>query len=275
VRRTPSTVAGAAFLGVVGAVLLVMVCGPASPGRAAEQDRVDPDRPDVTNSATTVPPGAVQIESGLAWERTSRAGERAEHSFSAETAARVGIAERFEIAIGLEPIVHVWNDAADTGVGDLTLAVKYRMFDPPEGTSWPSLALRPVVKVPTASAPIGTEKVDAGLVGLASFDLPAGLGLDVNAGVLALGQSQPSGYLVQARASASLSARIAEDVAPFVEVFYGSREEREGRDTVGFDTGVIYWATRRVAFDAAVQTSLVGPLPDWAVRVGVSVRFGR
>jgi hypothetical protein len=44
---------------------------------------------------------------------------------------------------------------------------------------------------------------------------------------------------------------------------------------VGADAGVVWTVARDVAVDAAVATSLKGPLPDYALKTGVSVRFGR
>jgi hypothetical protein len=38
---------------------------------------------------------------------------------------------------------------------------------------------------------------------------------------------------------------------------------------------VIYLLTRRVALDAAVETTLTGQGPDYAFRAGFSVRLGR
>ncbi len=41
------------------------------------------------------------------------------------------------------------------------------------------------------------------------------------------------------------------------------------------DTGVVFLLIRRVALDAAVQTSLTDCGPDHALRAGASMRFGR
>ncbi|MBI2204569.1 MAG: hypothetical protein HYU41_12035 [Candidatus Rokubacteria bacterium] len=99
-------------------------------------------------------------------------------------------------------------------------------------------------------------------------------GLDVNAGVAAIGQGRPSGYLIQALTSAALSLEPG-NTSPYIEIFYASRDAREGRDNLGLDVGVLYRLTKRVALDAAVETSVAGAGPDWALRAGVSVRFGR
>lgn len=260
-------------LGRACALAVLLVVGWATAVRA-EEGQVEPDRPDVTNSAKTVPPGVFQLESGVEYSRTSRGGGAVERRFGTEAVGRAGVVDRLELQFGWEPLVHVTGADGDTGVGDLTASLKYVVVTPRADSPWPSIGIQPLVKFPAAEEPIGSGRTDFALLGLASFDLPAGFGLDVNAGVAAIGQGRPSGYLIQALTSASLSVDVGA-ASPFVELFYGSRDERGGRDHVGLDAGVIYRVTRRVALDAAVETSLAGAGPDWAVRAGVSVRFGK
>ncbi|HEU0317822.1 MAG TPA: transporter, partial [Solirubrobacteraceae bacterium] len=91
----------------------------------------------------------------------------------------------------------------------------------------------------------------------------------------AIGQSNRDAFLLQEVVSASLSRQIGERWSIFVEVFYASPAERGAHDIVGLDTGIQFFLTPRVAFDAAAETSFGGPGPDYAFRAGVSVRFGR
>ena len=249
---------------------LLLACGGAA---WAQDDEVETDRPDVSNSTRTVAPGAVQIETGVAYAYTRIGGAAADRRLSAEAAARVGLTERIEIRVDAEPFVRLRGEDDDTGTGDYTFAVKYRFWDPPKDSLLPSLGLQPFVKPPIAEEPIGSGRTDVGLTGLASFDLPADFSLDVNVGVAALGQRR--GYLAQAQVSASLSRALTRRLSAFGEIFYASRAERDGRDSVGADTGVVFRAARDVQLDAAVATSLAGPLPDYVLRAGVTVRFGR
>ena len=91
----------------------------------------------------------------------------------------------------------------------------------------------------------------------------------------AIGQTRPSGHLLQALVSASLSRKLGAVLTGFGEIFYASREERSGRDQVGVDGGITWTVLPNIALDAAVGTSLYGRLPDVFVRAGGSVRFGR
>jgi len=242
---------------------------------ADEIDRIVTDRPSVSNSASTVPRGAFQIESGLEYSRARVGGGPDERRFALDVTLRAGITERVEVGIEGEPFVRLRGAEDDTGNGDVSLKGKYRFLDSREGSAWPALAVQPFVTLPVAHAPHGPDRPDFGLVGLATFDLPWQLGLDVNAGLAALGQRRPSGYLVQGLVSAALERELGERWSTFVEVFYASAAERGSRDVVGVDAGVQFFLTRRLALDTAVETALTGPGPDYAFRAGVSVRFGK
>jgi hypothetical protein len=209
------------------------------------------------------------------FERTRLGGEPTERRFSFESMLRVGIGERLEIRVDGEPIVRLRGADDATGVGDFRLSAKWRFLDAAEGAAWPSLALLPFVKLPTAPAAVGSEMADYGMLLAASVELPADFGLDANAGVAAVGQTRPSGYLVQALISASLSRKLAAALTGFTEIFYASREEWAGRDQLGIDAGIVWTLLPYVALDAAVGTSLYGRVPDVFVRAGGSVRFGR
>lgn len=256
----------------VACALVMLVVSRAA---AADGDALDPDRPDVSSSAKTVGAGRVQLEGGVLFERTRAAGEPTERRLSAETLLRIGVGERLEIRVDGEPIARLRGADDATDVGDFRLSAKWRFFDATDGVAWPALALLPFVKLPTAPTPIGTGKADYGLLVAASFELPADFGLDANAGLAAIGQTRPSGHLLQAQVSASLSRKVGAAITAFGEIFYASREEWSGRDQVGVDAGIIWTLLPNVALDAAVGTSLHGRLPDIFVRAGGSVRFGR
>jgi hypothetical protein len=257
---------------ILGCVLALLV---ASGAAAADGDAIDPDRPDLSFSAKTVGAGRVQLESGMLYERTRMAAAPTERRLVAETTLRIGLGDRFELRLDGEPIVRLRGAEDATDVGDFRLGAKWRFLDAAEGAVWPALALLPFVKLPTAPTPIGTGKPDYGLLLLASLELPADWALDANAGVVAIGQTQPSGYLVQALVSASLSRKLGAAVTAFGEIFYASREEWSGRDQVAVDAGIVWTVLPNLALDAAVGTSLYGRAPDVFVRAGGSVRFGR
>lgn len=257
-----------------GLVALGLVVTSGAAGAGAESERIQTDRPSVSTSASTVEPGALQIESGVGYSRTSIGGSPADKQFAIDLTWRVGLTERLEVRLEGEPLVATRDGHDDTGLGNLTLDAKYRFLDGREDSWRPSLGVLPFVTFPVAHAPHGTNIPDFGVIGLVSFDFPLGLSLDTNLGVGGKAQ-RPRGYLVQGTASAALGLDIGERWSIFAEVFYTSAAERGTRDSVGCDGGVEFFLTRVIALDAAVQTSLAGPGPDYAFRAGLSIRFGR
>jgi len=243
-------------------------------GAAAQAERIQTDRPSVSTSASTVPVGSLQMESGAGYSYTSISGSPAEKQFTLDLTWRAGLTERFEFRLEGQPLVLTRNEQDDTGIGNLTLDAKYRFIDGREDSWWPSVGVLPFVTFPVAHVPHGKNAPDFGLIGIVSFDLPLRLSLDANFAVGGAAQ-RPTGYLVQGAISAALGLDIGERWSTFAEVFYTSAAERGARDSVGFDAGVQFFVTQRIALDASGQTSLAGPGPDYLFRAGLSVRFGR
>ena len=241
----------------------------AVPTHAAE---IDPDRPELTESAKLVPRGAVQLESGLVFSRERRGGMTAEKTFEAEADLRIGVARHVELNIGWSPLVVVRGQEDDTGVGDVNLGVRYRFVEGYEDVFWPPhFAVKAFAKLPAVDEPIGTGRPDFGLLLLASFELPQEFELEVNVGGAAVGQTRPNDFLAQAIATASLSRDLTSSLLGFFEVLFNSREERHGREQLALNVGLVYRLTSTLAIDAGVQTSLVGQGPDYVVRAGLSV----
>ena len=252
--------------------LLALATAVTAAGAADEPTAVDPDRPSVSTSARTVPPGAAQIETGAAYAYARVANAPADKQFAMEATVRVGVTPTLELRIDGQPIVRQWDGDDATGVGDLTLGAKWRLLEA-DGLR-PAIGLFPFVKIPTATAPIGTTRVDGGLRVLASFELPSSWSLDANAGLAAI--SQPAGGpIVQGTVSAALSHPLTERLSAYAEMFFASHAERGEADALGVDGGLAWSLTRRVSLDAAVLTTVVGKGPSFALRLGLSARFGR
>ncbi|MGH7389786.1 MAG: transporter [Candidatus Rokuibacteriota bacterium] len=241
----------------------------------AQPPSVEPDRPDQTSRPTTVPRGAVQLEGGLEYERTRLAGPD-DRAFHVASTLRIGLTDRLELRFEGEPFVRRQGDAEASGLGDLTLSARYRFLDAREDSARPALAAQPYVKLPTADDPIGTERVDVGLTFIVGLDLPGGFGAAFNAGVAAIGQRDPDGFLAQALASAGLGRElVADTLGAYLEVLFESRDERDGRYRVGLGTGLGWKVARRLVLDLGFETTVAGRGPDYVIRSGLSVLLGR
>ena len=243
---------------------------------AAASEEIQPDRPEVTESARLVPRGAFQLETGFVFSGQRSAGMPTERIFGIEADLRIGVARQLEVDIEGDPLVRVRGPRDDTGFGDVTLGVRYRFLEEVDDERWPpSLAVKPYVKIPVASEPIGTGRPDFGLLLLASFSLPWDFELEVNAGAAAIGQVDSGRYRAQAIASAAVSRDIVHGLFGFAEFFYRSREQRDEGQQFNVNVGLVYRITPTLAVDAGVQTSLLGQGPDYVIRTGLSVLFGR
>ena len=251
------------------AVAVVFLIWSVPSARAAE---IEPDRPEVTESARLVPRGALQLESGLAYSRERRGGRPTEEIFEAETDLRIGLLHDVELDVGGSPLVRVRGREDDTGVGDVTVGVRYRFVEGFEDAQWPPhLGVKVFAKLPASEEPIGTGRPDFGVLLLASLELPHEFELEVNVGAAAVGQTRPNGYLAQAIATAALARDITPSLRSFIEMLFNSADERGGRGLLAVNVGLIYRLTRRLAIDAGIQTSLAGQGPDYVVRTGLSV----
>ena len=249
------------------AALLVFARGPAT-----HAEEISPDRPEITESARLVPRGAVQLESGVELSKERRARASTERRLSTEADFRIGLAHDVELNVDWQPFVRVRGAEDDTGIGDLAVGVRYRFLEGIEDEPWPPhLAVKLFARLPTAGEPIGTGRPDFGGLLLGSFELPLDFELEVNIGAAAVGQSRPRGYLAQGIVTASLSRDVAPSLLGFLELLFNTKSERDGRDQLAVNVGLVYRLTRDLAFDAGVQTSLAGQGPDYVVRTGLSV----
>jgi hypothetical protein len=188
---------------------------------------------------------------------------------------RLGLTPALEIGLEGEPFVWLRATEDDHGSGDYTLGLKYRFHAPSPDGAGPALAIKPFVKLPTAREPIGSERTDFGALLLMTLGLPWGLSLDANAGVAAIGQRRPEGFIPQGIVSASLSWAVSDRLTTIGELYFTTKDERDGRDSLLTMVALMYRFTPRLAVDAGMRTTLTGRGPDWSALVGLSVRLGR
>jgi len=219
----------------------------------------------VSDSASTVAPGMFQLENGLSYSKG------AERRTAVETLGRMGLTPSLEFRVRVEPVVRLQNGVDETGFGDVAFGAKYRVLD--DKGAAPEVAFLPFVKLPTADRPIGSEKIDFGLALILSKPLPADFEADFNIGVAALGQGN-SDYRGQGFTSLAIGRTFDSRLRAYVEVFYRTKEERGGAQTLGADVGIIYLVTQRVALDFAVVRGLNSRADDHALRAGVTILLG-
>jgi hypothetical protein len=233
-----------------------------------------PDRPDASDSTSTMQPGWAQLELGALASRESAA----DTSVGTPFVLRVGLSEPIELRLGGDGFV--WrstDEGSEAGVGDLSMGFKIRFFD--EGDWYPSVGLEPVLIVPVASRARGLGSGRPTFLGtlLASKDLFAGLHADANVAINAVGVEGRGGeFHAQGLVSLSLSRSfLGGALTPFAEV-YGMTGEAPGDPiTANTDFGVVALVHRRVAIDAAADIGLTEAAPRFTGTVGVTLLLGQ
>ena len=231
---------------------------------------IEPDRPDVTNSAHIVGAGVLQIEAGVLLTRSSPGARE----FGSPFMARLGLAQRLELRVGGDGWLRqsVGSDSV-SGFGNLQLGAKIPLRSDAGGAA--VLSVLPQVTIPTASATgqLGSGVADYTAALLTGADLGRRGRVDINYGLGEIGAGGGA-HFVQHLASVSASVAVASRWNPYAELFWYSRQKPGGRSVLSVDSGAIYAASRRLALDAGLQVGVTAAADDVTAFAGVSVIVG-
>lgn len=228
------------------------------PAVARAQEELVTDRPDQTESAVTVAPDKVQIETGVLFTREERGRETFEVTEALGTLVRIGLRERIELRVGFDG----WISAhGANGLGDASLGAKIRLAEETEDRPQAAVLLG-------TSVPVGDDRFSsddyAPSIRLAlskSFGEAVGLGFN-------LGAEFPDDDEVLLYTLA-VGVGVDDVNGLFVEIFGDSESSHS------FDAGWTHLARPNLQFDVAAGLGITDEAPDWFVGVGLSVRLPR
>jgi hypothetical protein len=233
-------------------------------------EAIEPDRPDVTNGAHLVAPGALQVEAGGIYTHAAP-GARA---FGSPFTVRLGVTKWIEARVGADGLL-VQSDGGtrQTGFGNVQLAAKVRILSDRDGAAL--LSLLPTVNIPTASSDkgLGSGAADYTVAVLTGADVGSRAHVDVNYGIGAIGSGGGAPRFAQHAASMSASVSAGR-WSPYGELFWYSRQERNGDAITAIDAGAIYGVSPRVAIDGGALFGVSRGAPDAALFAGVSLVVG-
>jgi Putative MetA-pathway of phenol degradation len=237
---------------------------PAAPDDA-DAPQIQPDRPDVTNAAYTVPKGLVQIEVGGQHSRVPVSGE----STATPVSLRFGVAHWCEAQVESDGLARDKEPSAtSTQFPGLTVGGKFRLWAPRNGT--PVITVMPAVALPWGRPGGGTDYL---LRVISGGDLPRHLHLDVNYGVGAIAADE-GGHFPQQMASASANVGVGKHWNPYAEIYWFSKLQPDARPTASIDAGAMYTVTERLAVDGGVAFGLTNAANGPAVFGGLSIIVG-
>jgi hypothetical protein len=232
---------------------------------------IEPDRPDVTNGTHIVDVGLLQVELGVQHARLG-ANQR---SFGTPLGIRIGLFEWLEARAGTDGFLHQSDGASSaSGSGNVQIGAKVRLFADPGGI--PVLSILPTLNLPLASARkgLGSGDTDSTLVLLSGTDLGRRSHVDINYGIGAIGAGEGRPHFTQHLISVSASHSVTEQLNPYVEAYWFSKQDPEGGGVVSVDVGFIQAMSARFAVDGGVTLGLTRAAPALSLFTGISVIVG-
>ena len=188
---------------------------------------------------------------------------------------RIGIFEWLEARAGTDGFLRQTDGvSAATGLGNVQLGAKVRLFADPGGI--PVLSILPTVNLPVASASkgLGSGELDLTVALLTGSDFWRTSHVDFNYGIGAIGAGQGRRHFTQHLVSVSVSHSVTEQLSPYIEGFWFSRQDPDGDHVVSIDAGLIQAFTARLAVDGGVSVGLSDAAPNLSVFGGISVIVG-
>ncbi len=161
-----------------------------------------------------------------------------------------------------------------SGAGNVQVGAKLRLFADPGGI--PVLSILPTINLPIASASkgLGSGDADFTVVVLTGTDLGRRSHVDVNYGIGAIGAGHARPRFTQHLVSVSLSHSVTEQLSPYVEGYWFSKQDPDGGHVFSVDAGLIHAFTARFALDGGVSFGLTSAAPTASVFAGISVIVG-
>jgi hypothetical protein len=228
------------------------------------------DRPDFTESPSTVPLGMAQAEAGY----TAARDEDMRAQTVGELLVRVGIDERAELRIGVNSYVVADLDGGgrERGYEDPTLGFKLGLVRPDSTASRlvPELSLIGDATIPTRGGPFRESTVQPQALLAASWELGGGATFSANGGYAAA--TDDGTRFGQRSGSASLGYGFGERTAVFAEYFAFTAGPAGGAAHY-LDGGLTYLLSPELQLDARGGVGANGRSPDGFWGVGVSARW--
>lgn len=254
-RRTASgLLAGAAVLVAAG-------------GANAQPPEMVTDRPDQTESATVVPRGLFQVETGYLFTRDGGVDAHA----APGTLFRIGLGGRTELRLGHAGLV---GRPDGRGAGDSAIGAKVNLV-PRADDRRPEIALLGALSLPTGTPGFSSGGADAAFLAAFAHALGPRLSLGWNAG--AAWESSPDqpgrdAFLVY---SLAFGVGLTDRLGVFLETFGDRRIGGAASTAAAVDAGLTLLLTDVLQFDVSAGRGLQGPADDMFVGTGLSFRWPR
>ncbi|MFO7446987.1 MAG: transporter [Ignavibacteriaceae bacterium] len=235
------------------------------------QEPIITDRPDVTESAVTVPHYSLQVESGFVIRNTKDEENDVAANFRdvsfLTTLLRYGLMENLELRLGSEYLyqkVDIDGRSNAEGLNGLLAGAKFQLVR--DNPSFPDMALLFHLNIPFGSENFKTDNIEPEILLALSHPLSKTFSLSYNLG----GALQSSNRMIYFY-SVSVAAPLSEKLGAFIELF---GEIPAGNESVeNIDGGFTYLIQDNFQFDISAGVILDQPSDNWFLSTGISFRF--
>ena len=239
------------------------------------------DRPDATESSSTVAPGYYQLETGFTHFEHNDKGDGVEGHGVAESLLRIGLVEDWELRLGYGG--YQWERAHssggptddDDGSADPEIGFKVKLAE--EEGMMPEMAFMSHLSLPAGKSPFTSHRADPSYRFAFSHTLSEKYSLGYNLGQAWATEEDALGDRDTRSAfqyTVALGMAIDETTGMFVE-FFG--DIPTGSGGVGpantLDGGFTWLLADNVQLDLAAGVGLSDSADDWFIGTGISIRL--
>ena len=231
------------------------------------------DRPDFTESSSTVGRGVLQLEMGYTYvSDNDGADQTITHSYP-ELLLRYGIfAEWLELRVGWNYANELVNGAQASGAEDLYLGLKIGLT-PQEGIL-PEMALIPQMTAPTGADVFSADEVLAGVNWLYSWEISDAISTGGSTQFnRAIDELTDEAYTEWAQ-SWTIAFSLTDRVGAYTEWFaFFPNSADTAKPEHYFNGGFAYLVNNDIQWDVRAGVGLNGAADDYFVGTGLSIRF--
>jgi len=228
------------------------------------------DRPDLTESAAIVPKGALQIETGFAFEG-DKSGDTRQDNFSMfSTLLRYGVNQNFELRLATSLNMNNTETNGEStsliGVSNIDVGMKLKMTDG-DGLK-PQIAFLTSVIIPkSGSEDYSAEYLTPSMALAFAHELSKTFSLGYNIGAVWNGlNAKPA-----AKYSIALAVALAKNFGGYIETYGYFPQDEQGVNILDF--GLTYLIRHNLQVDASAGFGLSEVSPDYFVSTGISWRI--
>jgi hypothetical protein len=244
---------------------------------AAAEESITTDRPDYVESSDVVGKGRFQIETSVAFDRSSRDGLRTRVR-STPTLLRLGVSDSLELRLETEGALRQRVDGggsstAENGYADLHVGIKWHTHEGDEASGLPGIAWLLHLDLDTGTRAFRGQGQRPSLRMVAEWEFAGGYSVGLMPGLLMDRNEQGQRY-VGGLFAVVAGKSLTEQTRGFVEL--SGRQlasAKNGGNVLTLDAGLAHLLSNSMQVDAAVSRGLNKNTVDLTWTIGFSVRF--